>query len=116
MKMCPYIVYVKVDDSGYITAVNSSAFMTDITGWTEIDSGFGDKFHHAQGNYFPKSIIDERGIYRYKLVDGIAVERTAEEMSADAWEQETAEKQLTPEQEIAELKAVLNRLLEGLTQ
>lgn len=79
----PYIVYVKANDSGYVTAVNSSEFLTDITGWVKIDSGFGDKYHHAQGNYFDKPIRDEYGVCRYKLVDGKPVERTAEEMDAD---------------------------------
>lgn len=83
MEMRPYIVYVKVDESNRITAINSSEFLTDVTGWTEIDSGYGDKYHHAQGNYFDKPLCDERGIYRYKLVDGKPVERTQEEMDAD---------------------------------
>ena len=75
----PYIVYVKPDSNGYITAVNSSAFLTDTTGWTEIDSGCGDKYHHAQGNYFPLPIISDGGACRYKLVDGVPVECTPEE-------------------------------------
>lgn len=79
----PYIVYIKTGDANRITAVNSSAFLPDTTGWTEIDSGYGDKYHHAQGNYFPQPIMDERGIYRYKLVGGKPVERTQEEMDAD---------------------------------
>lgn len=79
----PYIVYVKTNSSGYITSINSSAFLADTTGWEEIDRGYGDKYHHAQGNYFDKPIMDERGIYRYKLVDGKPVERTQEEMDAD---------------------------------
>ena len=83
MEMKPYIVYVKVDESNRITAINSSAFLADVTGWTEIDSGYGDKYHHAQGNYFDKPLCDERGIYRYKLVNGRPVERTQEEMDAD---------------------------------
>ena len=83
MEMRPYIVYVKVDESNRVTSINSSAFLADVTGWTEIDSGYGDKYHHAQGNYFDKPLCDERGIYRYKLVDGKAVERTQEEMDAD---------------------------------
>ena len=83
MEMKPYIVYVKTNDAGYITTVNSSAFLPDTTGWTEIDSGYGDKFHHAQGNYFDKPLYDERGIFRYKLVNGRPVERTQEEMDAD---------------------------------
>lgn len=83
MEFNPYIVYVKTDDDNRIAAVNSSAFLRDMTGWTEIDSGYGDKYHHAQGNYFPKPIRDMRGICRYKLVDGVPVERTQEEMDAD---------------------------------
>lgn len=79
-EMTPYIVYVKTDDTNRITAVNSSAFLTDTTGWVEIDSGYGDKYHHAQGNYFPQPIWTEGGAYRYKLVDGKAVECTAEEI------------------------------------
>ena len=83
MEMRPYIVYVKVDESNRVTSINSSAFLADVTGWTEIDSGYGDKYHHAQGNYFDKPLCDERGICRYKLVNGRPVERTQEEMDAD---------------------------------
>ena len=82
MNFIPYIVYVKPNDAGYITTVNSSAFLTDTTGWTEIDSGYGDKYHHAQGNYFPQPIRTMGGAYRYKLVDGKPVECTAEEIEA----------------------------------
>lgn len=80
-EMSPYTVYVKPNDSGYITAVNSSAFLTDSTGWVEIDRGYGDRYHHAQGNYFPESIYTDGGAYRYKLVDGEVVECTAEEIA-----------------------------------
>ena len=86
--MYDYIVYVKPTDAGYITAVNSSAFLTDTTGWVEIDSGYGDKYHHAQGNYFPQPIRTMGGAYRYKLVDGEAVECSEEEIK----EQEEANK------------------------
>ena len=83
MEMKPYIVYIKTDDTNRITSINSSAFLPNITGWTEIDSGYGDKYHHAQGNYFPQPLYDERGICRYKLVDGKPVERTQDEIDAD---------------------------------
>ena len=76
------IVYAKTDSNAHITAVNSSAFLSDTTGWLEIDSGYGDKYHHAQGNYFPQPIVTEVGAYRYKLVDGIPAECTAEEIAA----------------------------------
>lgn len=81
-EMMPYIVYVKPNTNGYIIAVNSSEFLTDTTGWTEIDRGYGDKYHHAQGNYFPECIITEGGAYRYKLIDGKPTECTAEEIKA----------------------------------
>ena len=83
MEMKPYIVYIKTDDTIRITAIDSSAFLSDTTGWTEIDSGYGDKYHHAQGNYFSQPLYDERGICRYKLVDGKPVERTQDEIDAD---------------------------------
>ena len=80
--MEPYIVYTRTNSSGYITTVNSSAFLKDTTGWTEIDSGYGDKYHHAQGNYFPQPIYTDGGAYHYKLVDGVPTECTAEESAA----------------------------------
>ena len=32
----PYIVYVRIDDANRITAINSSAFVTDTDGWVEV--------------------------------------------------------------------------------
>lgn len=78
-----YIVYVKADSSGRITAINSSAFLSKTDGWVQIDSGVGDKYHHAQGNYLPLPLMTEQGAYRYKLVNGKPAERSAEELAAD---------------------------------
>lgn len=79
-----YKVLVRVDDAGRVVAINSSAFVQDASGgWTEIDSGWGDNYHHAQGNYLPGPLMDWRGVYRYKLAGGAVVERTQEEMDAD---------------------------------
>ena len=122
MNFIPYIVYVKPNDAGYITTVNSSAFLPDTTGWTEIDSGYGDKYHHAQGNYFPKPIITDGGAYRYKLVYGKPVECTAEAIAA----QEAALKPVpTPsletrvealKTEAAETREALEMILSGVTE
>lgn len=81
--MDPYIVYVRIDDMNRIISINSSAFLTDTSGWIEIDRGFGDKYHHAQGNYLPMPLYEDRGIPRYKLVESKPVERTQEEIDAD---------------------------------
>ena len=69
-----YIVYIKTDTENRIIAINSSAFLFDATGWTQIDEGIGDKFHHAQGNYLEKGLVDEHGRYNYRYVDGRVVE------------------------------------------
>ena len=79
----PYKVLVRVDSVDRVVEINSSAFLQDTDGWVQIDSGHGDRFHHAQGNYFDKPLYDECGIFRYKLVNGRPVERTQEEMDAD---------------------------------
>lgn len=76
-------VFMKTDSKNRITDINSEIFISDLSGWVEIDSGDGDKFAHAQGNYFPKPIMDENDIYRYKFENGIISERSAEEMAAD---------------------------------
>lgn len=77
-----YKVYVKINAKNYITAVNSSEFLTNLTDWIAIDEGSGDKYHHAQGNYFEKPITTMNGAYRYKLVDGMPMECSAEEIAA----------------------------------
>ena len=79
----PYKVLVRVDSAGRVAEINSSAFVQDASGWVKIDEGYGDSYHHAQGNYLDGPLMDERGVYRYKLVDGKVVERTQEEMDAD---------------------------------
>lgn len=95
-----YKVYVKTDENGVITAVNSSAFISDLTGWTEIDEGSGDRFHHAQGNYLADGLTDERGLFNYKLVDGVPVPRTDEDKQPEV-------DKLNAAAEIAKLKAQL---------
>lgn len=110
----PYKVYVKTDENGRITAVNSSAFLSSLEGWQEIDSGFGDRYHHAQGNYFEKSLYDERGICRYKLVNNMSVERTQEEMDADYIEPKQVPSQLDIiEAQVTYTAMMTDTLLEG---
>lgn len=98
-----YIVYIKVNSSGLIIDCNSSAFLTDLTGWIEIDEGSGDKYHHAQGNYFNSPLYTDGGAYRYKLMNGKPVECTAEEI-AEQEEANKPEPTPTPEERIAQLE------------
>lgn len=95
-----YKVYAKTNADGIITAINSSDFLSDITGWTEIDEGEGDKYHHAQNNYLSAGLMDENGIFNYKLADGKPELRTAEEKAPEL-------EHIAAAQEISELKAKL---------
>lgn len=79
-------VYVLPDADGRITRIDGGITVgniRDFTGWVLIDEGTGDRYNLCQGNYLPGPLTDERGVYRYKLADGKAVERTQEEMDAD---------------------------------
>jgi len=107
-EMNPYVVYVKIDSNNYIIAVNSSAFLADITDWLEVDRGYGDKYHHAQNNYFEKSIITDGCAFRYKLVDGKPVECAEDEIK----EQEAAEAFVRPstEERVEALEAAVMML------
>lgn len=101
-------VFVQSDEQGYITAVNSSAFV-DGEGWTEIDSGHGDKYHHAQANYFPLPLMTDNGAYQYKLIDGKVVECSAEEIAdQEAAHQPEAEEPASDYVTWAELSAALS--------
>lgn len=82
MQIKPFGVLIQTDGKNRVTAINSSGF-ADGSGWIQVDEGYGDKYHHAQGNYLPMPLTDERGVYRYKLVDGLVAQRTQVEMDAD---------------------------------
>ncbi len=76
-------VYVKVNENNCVTDVNSSVFLDSVSDWLEIDEGLGDKYSHAQGNYFDTSLMNEQGIYIYKWTGTEVVKRTDEEIQAD---------------------------------
>ena len=113
MQENPYKVLVRVDSAGRVVAINSSAFITDMNGWVEIDSGWGDKYHHAQGNYLETPLTDDRGLFLYKLENGQVVKRSAAEIEADYRPQPTAP---TQEERLAALEDAFNLLLDGATE
>lgn len=95
-----YTVYVKTDENGVITAINSSAFLPAPSDWVKLDEGEGDRYHHAQNNYLPHGLTDERGLYNYALVGGEITERSLEDKAPEL-------ARLEAKAEIAELKASL---------
>ena len=106
-------VYIKTSNN-LIIAVNSSAFINDLTDWIEIDQGEGDPYYLAQGNYFPKPIIDDYGVYRYKYINNECIERTQEQMEADR--PEPPEPVPTAEEKIAALEDTIQILTDCLLE
>lgn len=76
-------VYVLCDSESRVLRLEGEySLPADLTGWTKIDEGNGDKYALAQSHYLAKPLYDG-AVPRYKLVDGKVVERTAEEIEAD---------------------------------
>lgn len=101
-------VLVQIDEAGRVTAINSDAFVSG-DGWTQIDEGEGDRYRHAQNNYLIEPLTDERGVYRYKLVDGLVAQRTQAEMDAD-FDARPAPEPTAEEKERTLLKAQIQAL------
>lgn len=108
-------VYVLCDSESRVLRLEGEySLPADLTGWTKIDEGYGDRFSLAQSHYLDKPLYDG-AVLRYKLVDGKVVERTAEEIEAD---KAKLPKPVTPktnaelEQENKLLKAQLNAATE----
>lgn len=77
-------VYVMTDNQSRITRIEGGyTTPADLTGWTEIDEGTGDRYNLCQSHYFGGGLYTIDGVPRYKLRDGKAVERTEEEVAAD---------------------------------
>lgn len=106
-----YGVYVQTDAENRIISINSDDFLPSLDGWVKIDEGYGDRYRHAQGNYFPQPIRDGRGICRYKLVDRVPEERTQEEMSADYVPPIETE---SVEERVADIENAMTALMEGI--
>lgn len=73
-------VLIKINENDEITDITSSVFAKNIEEYIHIDSGTGDKYANAQGNYLAKSIIDFVGRYNYKYQDGAILQVEHEDL------------------------------------
>lgn len=110
-----YKVYIQIDDQGRIIAVNSEAFIKDLDNWIFIDKGSGDKFYHAQGNYFSKPLMNENGFYRYKYQNGIIKERTIKDFTQDMKNVPKSD-ELTTEERFEQIESAIIELAELVTE
>lgn len=77
-------VYIQTDAQGRVLRCEGGyTTPADLTGWTYIDEGTGDRFNLCQSHYFDGGLYTMDGICRYKYADGAAVLRTDAEIEAD---------------------------------
>ena len=77
-------VYIKTDDQGRILRCEGGyTTPADLTGWTEIDEGTGDRYNLAQSHYFDGGLYTPDGIPRYRWDGSQAVLRTGVEIEED---------------------------------
>ena len=78
-------VYALADDAGRLIRIEGEYTLpSDLSGWVLVDEGEPcDKRNLAQSHFLPEPIMNEFGIYVYKIEGGKVVERTAEEIAAD---------------------------------
>lgn len=116
-------VYVQTDERSCITRCEGGyTTPTDLTGWTEIDEGTGDKYNLCQSHYFMGGLYTEDGIPKYKLIEEYTwfplgkrvVERTEKEIQQDREALPKPEKQPTIKELEAKLDAAVksNAMLE----
>ena len=110
--MDEYKVYVRTDSGGIITDINSSAVISG-DGWTEVDCGEGDRFHHAQGNYLERGLTGDDGIYNYKLVDSIPVLRSDDEKAPERARVSAAIEISDLKEKLAETDYISAKIAEG---
>lgn len=111
-------VYVLLDEKSRVLRCEGGYTMSnidDVSQWTCIDEGTGDRYNLCQSNYFDKPLMTMDGAYRYKLVDGQVVECTPEEIAA---QEEANKPEAVPstEDRLKELESQNQMLLECLLE
>ena len=77
-------VYIQTDADGRILRCDGGyTTPADLTGWTEIDEGTGDKYNLCQSHYFDGGLYTMDGIPRYQWDGSKAILRSEDELEAD---------------------------------
>ena len=77
-------VYIQTDAEGCILRCEGGyTTPADLTDWTYIDEGTGDRYNLCQGNYFCGGLYTMDGIPRYRWDGEKAVLRSDDELEAD---------------------------------
>ena len=77
-------VYIQTDTEGRILRCEGGyTTPADLTDWTEIDEGTGDRYNLCQSHYFDGGLYTMDGIPRYRWDGSAAVLRTEEALEED---------------------------------
>lgn len=79
-------VYVLLDERNRVLSCEGGYTMSnidDVTKWTYIDEGTGDRYNLCQSHYLDGGLYTMQGIPRYKYEDGACVLRSEAELAAD---------------------------------
>ena len=77
-------VYIQTDTAGRILRCEGGyTTPADLSGWTYIDEGAGDRCNLCQSHYFAGGLYTQDGIPRYRWDGSKAILRTDEELDAD---------------------------------
>lgn len=106
-------VYIQINIDNYVTAIDSSAFISDPTNWLKVDSGEGEFYKYCRVLYCPKGLTTDGG-YNYKLVDGVVVYAPQQEQPTDHNEMASTEDFFiaTRRYDIGELVNIQGRMYE----
>ena len=99
-------VYIQTDTEGRILRCEGGyTTPSDLTDWTEIDEGTGDKYNLCQSHYFEDGLYTVDGIPRYRWDGEKAVLRSDEELEEDRAEISEPEPPTDLEARVASLEA-----------
>lgn len=111
-----YGVYVQINKDNYVTAVDSDAFIQDLSWWIKVDEGTGELYKYARVNYCPKGLQTDGG-WNYKLADGVVVYAPQVEQPEDHNEMASQEEFFIASRkyEPGELISIQGRMYEATT-
>ena len=109
-------VYVQINIDDYVTAIDSDAYIPDLSYWIKVDEGKGELFKYARVNYCPKGLQTDGG-YNYKLVDGVVVYAPQVEQPEDHNEMSSQEEFFVASRkyETGELISIQGRMYEVIS-
>ena len=77
-------VYILLDEKERIVRIEGEySLPSDLTGWVQIDEGYGDRFSLAQSHYLDGGLYTHQGVPRYKYDGGACVLRSEAEIAED---------------------------------